>query len=307
MTEIPSFLLEKSPAEEAGRQSGRIKVPFLEKGIHHISRVIKTAYVQWETATGRGLLQGLDARVKVLSMLFFVVIVSVKRDILSEAVLAGLFFAVAAASRLDLVSLYRRALFLGFFFGFLVAFPSSLNVITDGTVVMPLFHLERAHDFWIYHIPADIGFTRQGLTGVALLTLRVVNSVSLSLILLYTTPFPEIIRALKLLKAPDAFLMIISLTYKYIFIFAKTVEDMHLAKKSRMVGDTSDSEARKWIADRIAVVFKKTQLRCEDIFSAMQSRGFSGDVRIYGFRKLAVKDYMAGLVFLTAGLAAIWM
>ena len=115
------------------------------------------------------------------------------------------------------------------------------------------------------------------------------------------------IKALKMLKVPDTFLMVINLTYKYIFIFAKTVEDMHLAKKSRMVGDTSDSDARKWVAGRIALVFKKTQLRCEDIFRAMVSRGFSGEVKMYGFRKLAAKDYLAGFVILTAGVAAIWM
>ncbi len=205
------------------------------------------------------------------------------------------------------MSYYKRVLFLGFFFGFLVALPASLNIITNGTVVVPIITLPRAYDFWVYRIPMNIGFTSEGLHGVAVLTLRVVNSVSLSLLVLYTTPFHEVIKALKLLRVPDTFLMVINLTYKYIFIFAKTIEDMHLAKKSRMVGDTSDSEARRWVAGRIALVFKKTQLRCEDIFRAMVSRGFSGEVKMYGFRKLAARDYIAGFLFLTAGVAAIWM
>ena len=138
----------------------------------------------------------------------------------------------------------------------------------------------------------------QGQSGqVAVLTLRVFNSVTLSLLVLYTTPFTEIIRALKMFRAPDAFLVIINMTYKYIFIFAKTVEDMHLAKKSRALGEVSGGEARRWIAGRIALIFRKTQTRCEEIYKAMISRGFSGEVVLRGFGKAGARDYAAAAVF----------
>ncbi len=158
------------------------------------------------------------------------------------------------------------------------------------------------YEFWIYHIPRDIGLTREGLQGVALLTARVFNSISLSLLVLYTTPFTEIIRALKVLKVPDTFLMVISLAYKYIFIFAKTVEDMHLARKSRMVGAAGDDEARRWIAGRIGLIFTKTQIKCEELHKAMLSRGFSGEVRLHGFKAATPRDYIAGLALLAAGI-----
>jgi cobalt ECF transporter T component CbiQ/cobalamin biosynthesis protein CbiM len=290
-----------------GLKGSKVRTSFVDKGLHHVANVIKTTYIQWETASRKGLLQGLDARVKVLFLAVFLIAVSLKKDVTSELLIAAFVLILAAASRVGFVSYYKRVLFLGFFFGFLVALPASLNIVTNGTVVVPVITLPRAYEFWVYHIPMHIGVTSEGMRGVALLTMRVINSVSLSLLVLYTTPFHEVIKALKMLRVPDTFLMVINLTYKYIFIFAKTVEDMHLAKKSRMVGDTSDSDARKWVAGRIALVFKKTQLRCEDIFRAMVSRGFSGEVKMYGFRKLAAKDYIAGFLFLTAGVAAIWM
>jgi cobalt/nickel transport system permease protein len=304
--DIPAFLLAK-PSPGQPRGGGGLKRPFIDKGVGHLAGVIRTSYVQWETASQRGLFQALDPRVKVLFLAFFIVIVSLKKDLTGLSFIALFVLALAALSRLDLVVLYRRVLFFGFIFGFLVAFPSSVNIITKGDVVVQIVSLKAPHDFWIYHIPKDIGLTREGLTGVCMLTMRVVDSLSLSLLVLYTTPFPEIIRALKVMRVPDAFLVIINLAYKYIFIFARTVEDMYLARKSRQVGAVGDAEARSWIAGRLGLLFRKTQVRCEEIFKAMLSRGFSGEVKLHGFGKLAGRDWAAGGVLAAVGVAFLWI
>jgi len=286
---------------------GKIKTSFLEKGIHHLADIIKTGYVQGETAALDNFFQKIDARIKVLFLLAFVIIVSLKKDILSEF-LIGIFVALLVIiSRLNLFSFYRRVLFLGFIFGFLISLPSACNVITRGEIILPILQLSKPYSFWIYRIPAEIGITREGMYGVAMLTLRVTNSLALSFFVLYTTTFPDIVKALKILRIADGFLMIITLSYKYIFIFARTVEDMHLAKKSRLAGQVSNAEARRWIAGRIAFIFKKTQLRCEEIFKAMLGRGFSEHVRIYGVGKLQPRDWAVSVVFSLMGVLFLWI
>jgi len=286
---------------------GKIKTSFLEKGIHHLADIIKTGYVQGETAALDNFFQKIDARIKVLFLLAFVIIVSLKKDILSEF-LIGIFVALLVIiSRLNLFSFYRRVLFLGFIFGFLISLPSACNVITRGEIILPILQLSKPYSFWIYRIPAEIGITREGMYGVAMLTLRVTNSLALSFFVLYTTTFPDIVKALKILRIADGFLMIITLSYKYIFIFARTVEDMHLAKKSRLAGQVSNAEARRWIAGRIAFIFKKTQLRCEEIFKAMLGRGFSEHVRIYGVGKLQPRDWAVSVVFSLIGILFLWI
>jgi len=286
---------------------GKIKTSFLEKGIHHLADIIKTGYVQGETAALDNFFQKIDARIKVLFLLAFVIIVSLKKDILSEF-LIGIFVALLVIiSRLNLFSFYRRVLFLGFIFGFLISLPSACNVITRGEIILPILQLSKPYSFWIYRIPAEIGITREGMYGVAMLTLRVTNSLALSFFVLYTTTFPDIVKALKILRIADGFLMIITLSYKYIFIFARTVEDMHLAKKSRLAGQVSNAEARRWIAGRIAFIFKKTQLRCEEIFKAMLGRGFSEHVRIYGVGKLQPRDWAVSVVFSLMGILFLWI
>ena len=173
-----------------------------------------------------------------------------------EVAIGVFIFILATLSRLDLITFYGRVFFFGFIFGFLIALPSCLNIITKGEIIIPIVHLSKTYHFWIYEVPETIGITRQGLEGVGQLTLRVINSLSLSFLVIHTTPFPEIIRALKSLRVPDPFLMIITLSYKYIFIFAKIIEDIHLAKKSRIV-EANAAETRNWVAGRMAFLLQK--------------------------------------------------
>jgi len=304
---IPSFLLAQSTARSFKQETGKVKVPFLERGIDHLAGVIKNGYAQWRFSSQNGLFQRIDARVKVLFLLCFIVIVSLKRDILPETCIWIFVFLLTLFSRLSILKVYRRVLLLGFVFGFLVALPSAFNVITRGEIIFPIVRLPKSYNFWIYHLPADIGLTREGMYGVAMLTLRVVNSLSLSFLVLYTTPFHEVIRALKVLKVPDSFLIIITLCYKYIFIFSKTVEDMHLAKKSRVVRELNRTEAREWIAGRMAFLFRKSRLKCEEVFKAMLGRGFSDSVRFYGFGKMGMADWFAAVFLLFAAISFLLM
>jgi len=298
---IPSFLLDRSRPGVFEQGRGKVKIPFVEGGISHLADVIKKEYVQWELSSGNGFLQKIDARIKVLFLLFFVMIVSLQRSLLPELYISFFVFILVLLSRLRIVMFYKRVFFLGFSFGFLVAFPAAFNVITKGEIIWPMIKISTPLNFFIYHIPADIGITREGIYVVARLTMRVINSLSLSFLVLYTTPFPEIIRALKVLKVPETFLIVITLCYKYIFIFSKTVEDMYLAKKSRMVREASNTEAREWIAGRIVFIFRKSRLRCEEVFNAMIGRGFSDTVKLYSIRKMHPSDWCVGILFLLIG------
>jgi energy-coupling factor transporter transmembrane protein EcfT len=304
---IPLFLLTRSTPGSFKQGKGKVKVPFLERGMDHLAGVIRNGYAQWECSSQNGFFQRIDARVKVLFLLFFILIVSLKRDVLPETCICFFVFVLTLFSRLSILKVYRRVLLLGFVFGFLVALPSAFNVITRGEIILPIVRLPKSYNFWIYHIPADIGLTREGIDGVAMLTLRVINSLSLSFLVLYTTPFHEVIRALKLLKVPDSFLIIMTLCYKYIFIFSKTVEDMHLAKKSRVVRELNHAEAREWIAGRMAFIFRKSRLKCEGVFKAMIGRGFSDSIKFYGFGKMRMADWFAAIFLFFAAILFLFM
>jgi cobalt/nickel transport system permease protein len=305
--DIPPFLLNTPSSSPLKKGGGKINLSYIDRGIEGFADVLKEGYMQWELSSKESFLHELDTRIKVVFWLFFIVIISLKKELLPEFCMFITVFTLVVLSRINLIKFYKKIFFLGFIFGFLIALPSALNVITQGKVLFPIITLSKPYDFWGYHIPKVIGFTEEGFSVVAMLTLRVLNSLSISFLVLYTTPFPEIIKALKVLKIPDTFLIIISLAYKYIFIFARIAADMHLAKKSRLVSAGKSAEARNWIAGRIAFIFRKTQLKCDDVFKAMVGKGFAGEIKLYQYQKIMGRDWIVGFFLFSLGLIFLWV
>lgn len=275
--------------------------------MEYAASVLHTGFIQWETASRRGFLQRMDARVKVLFLLVFVVLISVKQSIHSEAAIAILVLGLTLTSGINPVEHYRKILVLTFIFGFLLALPAAFNIFTPGETVLSLAHFERSHTVWYFTIPQHIGITDEGVRRLALLSLRVMNSLSVCFLVFATTPFMDFVKGLKVLRVPDIFLMTITLSYKYIFIFTTIVHDMHLAKKSRLAGTEKHRGARKWVAGRIAFLYHKSQQRCEEVFRAMLARGLSDSVKHPKMQPLAMRDKFACLGFIAAAIALYWI
>lgn len=303
---IPGFLLCTPVQAHDAEERAASRSSYIEKGIGHLSEMITAGYLNVGQESGKGFFQKLDPRVKVIFLIFFVVIVSLKRHIFPEAVIALFVFLMVASSRIHLVQFYKKILGLTFVFGFLVVFPSAFNIVTPGELILPVIHLSQPYEFMIYHIPGEIGLTRQGIDGVMMLCLRMMNSLAISLLVIHTTPFHRIIMALQVFRVPQALLLVITLSYKYIFIFAKTIEGMYFARKSRLVGMARDDEARIWAAGRIAHIFRKSMSRYEEVFKAMVARGFAEEVRLSHIGELTAVDLLSGCFFLLAGIFLLW-
>ncbi len=303
---LPAFLqILHEPLPDIGHT--RTGAPVLDRALERIGSVIGTTFTQWELASKNGLLQTMDARVKLVCLLFLLVVGTVKNAILPGLSLAGLLFLLVCLSRLNPVYFYRRIGVLAFLFGFLVVLPAACNLVTGGEIILPLMRFRSARTFWIYTLPETIGITREGLSVVGLVTLRMVNCLTISFLLLHTTPYPHIIKALKVLHVPDALLIVFVLTYKYIFIFSKMLEAVHLARKSRLSGRLPARGAGAWAAGRIAFLFRKTQGRCEEIFQTMVSRGLSKEIKLAAGGKLRRLDVAKGLCLFCCGVILIWM
>lgn len=300
---IPSFLLQKAGQSFQDKRaiSGHGRPAFLDRGLLAVSRLLKDTYVQWDLSAREGLFQCFDPRLKLFFLIFFAVAISLKRDLLSEIVVMAILLTFSLLSRLPLAVVYSRVITLGLVFGGLVSFPSACNVIVPGRVIAPLVSLTSSYDLLFYHIPQTIGFTREGLYLVALLSLRVINSLTVCMLVLYTTPFPDLIKALRLLHVPTVVILIITLFHKYVFILACSLEEMHLAMKSRLMTSFTSDGARTWAADRMAYIYRKTHRTCEDVFGGMLSRGFTGEVQLIGSAPLSRVDWLAG-----SALLAVW-
>lgn len=301
---IPQFLLLENPPVQTVGDGRRASLSLVDRGVAVFARLLQDIFVQWDLASRSGRIQLLDARVKVLFWVLLLMIISFKSSLFSLACITGMIAMLVLGARAGLRQVYGKVLPLTFFFGVLLSAPSMLNIFAPGTLILPLITLQSQVTILTIVIPQQIGITEEGLTICFRLVLRVFTSLSLSILMLSVTPFPEIIRALKLFRIPDFLLLILTLTGKYIYLFAQTVLDMYRAMKVRLVLGISSGDFRAWSTGRMATMFRKTQMRADDIYRAMLCRGFSGEIRLAGVRHLCMNDWVGAGVLAVFVLAA---
>jgi cobalt/nickel transport system permease protein len=120
-----------------------------------------------------------------------------------------------------------------------------------------------------------------------------------------TTRWTELLKAIAVFRIPRIFIMVLGMTYRYIFLLIRIAEDMFLAKKSKMIvrEGTTTGEEQRWVASRIGWLLKKSFNLSDDVYSAMRSRGYTGKALSYDGQRLQPADY-ATLGAVTAACAA---
>jgi cobalt/nickel transport system permease protein len=302
---IPSYLLKTANSQYEFAKVKKSKLSFLDKTILNSANVVKSIYVQAENAAKGNIIQKINPHVKFISLIYMAIVISIVNNLTSQILITAIIFVFYILARLKIFQVYRKIFFLALIFGFLVVLPASLNVITPGKVVLNLITFDRPYHFWIYNIPQNIGFTKNGFQVVFLLFLRVFNSVSFALLIVFTTPFPSFIKSFKIIGVPDTFLMIISLAYKYIFILSRTIEDTYLALKSRLSGNIKSSNIRKLISGRIFFIFRRSVITYENTYYAMVSRGYQGKIKLHSRSHFTFTDIVALVIIVVSGIVLV--
>jgi cobalt/nickel transport system permease protein len=306
-TGIPAFLLQKNTSEISSSTIRKNKLSFLDKTLKTVANTVKTMYMHSETGSSNKILFRINPLVKVFSFIFLIVSISLANSIHAQLIASSFVLIFYLISGISYRFIYKKIIFLSFVFGLLVFLPASLNVITPGKIIFKLFTLDRSYHFWIYNVPQTIGITDAGILVVELLFLRVLNSISLALLFVYSSSFSQIIKGLKVFFVPDTFLMILSLAYKYIFILSKTVEETYFALKSRLIGSVKNDSIRKIISGRVFFIFKRSKNNYEQTYSAMISRGYSGKIRLHKEKKIKPSDVFFLIVTVAIGFLIIFI
>jgi cobalt/nickel transport system permease protein len=301
----PAYLLRPGYEHFNPAGSKKARLSFLNGTLINVARAAKSIYVQAENASKKGFIQGINPHIKLVSLIYLEIMISLAGNIIAQAITTAFIFILYLVSGLNIFHVYRKIFFLALIFGFLIVLPASLNVITPGKIIFNLVSFNKASQFWIYHIPKNIGFTAEGFQVVSLVFLRVLNSVSFALLIVFTTSFPAFLKSFKILGVPDTFLMIISLAYKYIFILSRTIEDTFLALKSRLIRNVRNNTIRKLVSGLVFNIFKKSMTNYENTYYAMVSRGYQGKVVLHSQGHLMVKDFVALAIIVAFGLGII--
>jgi cobalt/nickel transport system permease protein len=134
--------------------------------------------------------------------------------------------------------------------------------------------------------------TQQGALSASFLLLRVTDSLSLGVLLILTTPWSNILVALRWVRVPSIIVDIMGMTYRYMFLLLHSANSMFLARRSRVIGSFSGSENRRWLGRALATTMAKSQRLSEDVYLAMLSRGYQGEVRVLNEFSLKRRDFL---------------
>jgi len=245
-----------------------------------------------ELARGRGLAQRIDPRVKVVGFVALVIgVVAVHR----LAVVGALFavgLAIALASHIPVRTLASRVWIAVLFFTGTIALPAIFLTPGQALYQVPVLH-------WT--------ITAQGVTSASLLLARAETTATFSLLLVLTTPWMQVLKSLRTFGLPVVLVVILGMTYRYIFVLLRTAHDMFESRRSRMLGRLPLGERRKVAVNSVGVLLSKTFQLSGEVYLAMQSRGYRGEVYLLHDFHMRSSDWTALAVLLSAGATAFWL
>ena len=180
-----------------------------------------------------------------------------------------------------------------------VALPFALAALTMAFTLpgQPLFALAVG--------PWQLVATDAGLLRFGSVVVRSLLSVQVAILLTATTPFPDLLHALRHLGLPSLLVTIVSLMYRYLFVLADEAARLLRAREARSVGSGGSVLWRGRVAGHmVGQLFLRSYERSDRVYDAMLARGMDGRHLTLTRHVLGTRDWLAAAGSL-ATLAAI--
>jgi cobalt ECF transporter T component CbiQ len=265
---------------------------YLERAVDTLRVAIEQADSAARVSRRPGLLQAVDPRVKVIGLLALAVSVTFTTSL--RAILGVLAFAVllAAASRIPPAALAVRV-WLGV-------------VALTAAIAAPALFLVPGDVVWRLP-PGGWPVTGEGLMTAAYLLLRVATAATLAWLLVFTTPWAHVLKALRALRMPLVFVVVLGLTWRYILLLLEAAHDMFESRRSRTAGALPASEARRLAIDAAGALLARTLYLSGEVHLAMQARGFRGQPLVLDEFRMRARDWATLVVFVATALLSGWI
>jgi cobalt/nickel transport system permease protein len=248
-----------------GHHHGRGRGGFIEHTIQGLHAAMEQALYAEHNASASGLLQRLDPRVKVAALFALILLSAVTAKLWVVATVLLVAVILAALSSISLWVLAKRVWLTTLTLSGALALPAVF--LTPGTV--------------LYRLPGlELAATAQGLRTAALLVLRAETAATLALVLVFTTPWTHVLKALRMFRVPVVFVVILGMTCRYILLMLETAHEMFESRKSRTVGALTRGEQRRIAILSTGALLSRTLQLSNEVYLAMQARGFRGEVFI---------------------------
>ncbi len=265
---------------------------FVERNIAGLVGAMDHAARADADARRKGWLQSLDPRAKILGFgALIVAAVGVRSLPLVWAmflVAAGLAVLSCAQWRVLVTQIWIGALI----FTGMIALPAVFLTPGRGVYTLPLLH-------W--------AVTAQGLRAAGMLIGRAETTATLAWTVVFSTRWTQVLKALRVLRVPTVAVVILGMTYRYIFLLLGLASDFFAARRSRQVGMLDAGQRHRVAIGAVGVLLDRSLHMSGEVYQAMQSRGFAGEVYSLDDFCWRGRDTVALLGFLMAAAGTFWL
>ena len=253
----------------------------LEKTVLRVVDFLKATVENDALASRTGFLQRTDPRIKCLSVALLLGCALLTKSIVELALLYAACVTLAVFSSISLLFFLERTLLFIPLFSFFIVIPAIFNVITPGESVLSF----KAFG-------AGLTITRQGIDSALIFFMRVLASVSLTILVMLTTRHHVLLRTLRIFKVPRLFVMTMSMCYRYIFLLLDVLHNTFIAIKSRVGYVTSAKTGGRLVAVNMAGMWLRSYQLYGQVYDAMVSRGYTGEPIVLDNFKPHAGDYL---------------
>jgi len=218
-----------------------------------------------------------DPRIKLIAFFALVlfIVITPPESFMTFALYGTFIFILILLSKIPIKYVIKRSI---------IIIPFVLIIV----VFTPF--LKKGSILWDYQIGSiKIAITYEGLIMLWNVLIKAYLSLLSMILLMASTRFINLIKAMRCLRLPKLVVMIFSFMYRYLFVLHDELTKMKYAKESRTMGDKRFFRI-KVLSNMLGVLFIKSYERGESLYLAMCSRGFDGTIRTLDQDRLTKND-----------------
>lgn len=276
ITQLPNWLAETENHDLPSANRRWRRADYLEKTLADIQSVMAEDMFQSGLASGSGVLQRLEPRVKVAGIVLLLIAVAMTRNLTALLIMHGLLLLLALWSGLGLAAYTKRVWLPSLLFAGVAMLPGVINWVTPGEAIFIIYRGFAWH-VGPLTLPAELTITKQGIAAASFVLLRAAASLGLVVLLVTTTRWAVLTKTLGSLGLPQVFVMVLDLTYRYLFLFLLLLSEYLLGRRSRLVAIERHHSIVAWIGGALAGFFRMVWEYSREISAAMQARGYTGE------------------------------
>jgi energy-coupling factor transporter transmembrane protein EcfT len=178
-------------------------------------------------------------------------------------------------------------------FAAMALLPAALNVVNPGRTLVTISD------------EPYLAVTDSGLWALLTLALRIGAALSFVTLLAMTTSSASLMAGFQSLGAPRAIIGIVTMTLRYVSLFAGVAAEAYTARKSRAVRTSRARTNRQFAGALVGSLAQKAQVMAEDAHDAMISRGWTGTCRTLDPPRVRLADLALVVAAVSLGALAL--